>query len=79
MEIPVTFWAEHALVAVGLRIAFDPPDAPVFHVGKDGAAVPASVAKGGDTGDGGFGARFGPALEIDEPQGKRAGGRCGSL
>jgi len=79
MKIPVTLGAEHSLIAVGFRVAFDPPDTPVFHKSKEGAAIPAPVADGGNTNDGGLGARLGPALEIEEPQGKGAGGHCGSL
>ena len=60
MEISVTLGAEDALVAVGLRVAFDPPDAPVFHKGEEGAAIPAPVADGGDAADGRLGARLGP-------------------
>ena len=66
MKIPVTLGADHALIAVGLRIAFDLPDAPVFHIGEEGAAIPAPVADGGDAGDGRLGARLGPAPEIQE-------------
>ena len=50
MKIPMTLGAECALIAVGLRVAFDLPDALVFHVGKEGAAIPAPVADGGNAG-----------------------------
>ena len=79
MKIPVTLGAEDPLIAVGVRVPFDPPDASVFHIGKDGAAISAPVAEGGDAPDGRLGARFGPALEIEEPQGEGAGGDRGSL
>ena len=79
MEIPMAPGADHAMVAVGLRVSFDPPDASVFHVSKQGAAIPAPAADGGNAGNGGLGARLGPALEIEEPQGESAGGHCGSL
>jgi len=79
MEVPVTLGAEDPLIAVGVRVPFDPPDASVFHIGKNGAAISAPVAKGRDAPDRRLGALFGPALEIEEPQGEGAGGDCGSL
>ncbi len=79
MKVAVPLGADHALVAVGVAVAFDPPDASVFHKGKQGATISTPVADGGNTGDRGLGACLGPALEIEEPQGKGAGGHCGSL
>ena len=78
MKIAVALGADHTLIAVGVRVSLDPPDAPVFHVGKYGAAIPATVAECWNTGDRGFGTCLGPALEIEEPQRKGAGGYCGS-
>jgi hypothetical protein len=79
MKIPVALGAYQTLIAVGVRVSFDPPDAPVLYVGKYGTAIPATVAEGGDAAHGRLGACFGPALEIEESQRKGAGSDCGSL
>ena len=79
MEVPVTLGAEDPLIAVGVRVPFDPPDASVFHIGKDGAAISAPVAKGGDAPDRRLDACLGPVVEIEESEGKGAGGDRGSL
>ena len=44
------FWADHAQIAIGLRIAFDLPEPSILHKGNDAATVAASVTKGRDAG-----------------------------
>ncbi len=79
MQITMTLGADCALIAVRLRIAFDLPDAPVFHGGKEGAAIPAPVANSGNTGQRGLTARLRPVPETEQAGGKGADSHGGSF
>ena len=81
MNITMPLGTYDSPVAVCFGIAFDFPDAIVLDIGKNGTAVAAGVAESGNPGDGSFGLRFGPGLEIQDPlaQRKSSGAQGGGL
>ena len=81
VNITMPLGAHDSSVPVRFGIALDLPDAIAPNISENGAAVAASIAEGGNPGDGGLGLGFGPGFEIQDPraQGKGPGAQGGGF